>query len=523
VWVTDRAESATGSELRHPSLLPIGVGVTDLENTLLTWLPIIFFGVVIGLLLWTIRFMPRAKPAPVVRGSQVDVSWTDVAGLDEAKEELHEVVEFLRDRKRFEKLGARVPRGILLHGPPGTGKTLLAKAVASASGANFYSQSASSFVEMFAGLGAARIRKLFEEARKNAPAIVFIDELDAVGTARGGGGIHREHDQTLNQLLVELDGFNARDEVVVMAASNRLQDLDTALLRPGRFDRQVHVAPPDVAGREAILVVHTLSKPLAADVDLEQIARQTSGLTGADLANLCNEAAILAGRSGAQHIRHADFDAAMERIVAGLQQRRVVTEKEKRILAYHEAGHAVMSHLVGDLFPAQKATIVSRGQALGYTLNMPAEDRYLHTREEFVDLMMVFLAGRAAEQIVFGRITNGASNDLERVTQIARSMVFEYGMSEVAPSRTMRADNYALSEETKRLRDSEQARLTDHSYEEAQRLLMKHRSSLDRVAQALLDKETLDRAELEALLKDIKPESRSSETVGTVRALPLRD
>jgi cell division protease FtsH len=497
--------------------------VTDLENTLLTWLPIVFFGVVICLLLYTIRFMPRAKPAPVVKGSQVDVSWKDVAGLDEAKDELLEVVEFLRDRQRFQRLGARVPRGILLHGPPGAGKTLLAKAVASASGANFYAQSASSFVEMFAGLGAARIRKLFAEARKNAPAIIFIDELDAVGTARLGAGIHREHDQTLNQLLVELDGFDARDEVVVMAASNRLQDLDPALLRPGRFDRQVLVAPPDVSGREAILGVHTRDKPLAADVDLTRVARQTSGLTGADLANLCNEAAILAGRAGAQYIRHVDFDTAMERIVAGLQQRRVVSEKEKRILAYHEAGHAVMSHLVGDLFPAQKATIVSRGQTLGYTLNMPAEDRYLHTREEFVDLMMVFLAGRAAEHVVFGRITNGAANDLERVTHIARSLVFEFGLSEVAPARTMRADNYALSEETKRLRDSEQARLTDQAYEEAQRLLRKHRTALDRVAEALLEKETLDRAELQALLAEITPESRSSETVGTVRALPLRD
>jgi cell division protease FtsH len=497
--------------------------VGDLEYTLITWLPIVFFGIIIVLLVWTMRFMPRAKPAPAVRGAQVDVSWTDVAGLDEAKEELQEVVEFLRDRKRFERLGARVPRGILLHGPPGTGKTLIAKAVASASGANFYSASASSFVEMFAGLGAARIRKLFEEARKNAPAILFIDELDAVGTARTGGGIHREHDQTLNQLLVELDGFNARDEVIVMAASNRLQDLDPALLRPGRFDRQVLVAPPDVAGREAILSVHTQGKPLAADVDLERIARQTSGLTGADLANLCNEAAIFAARAGSQYIRESDFEAAMERIVAGLQQRRVVSEKEKRILAYHEAGHAVMSHLVGELFPAQKATIVSRGQALGYTLNMPTEDRYLHTREEFVDLMMVFLAGRAAEQVVFGRITNGAANDLQRVTEIARSMVFEFGMSEIAPARTMRADNYALSEETKRMRDSEQAALTDHAYEEAQRLLVKHRPALDRVAEALLEKETLDRAELEALLADVRPESSSSETIGTVRALPLRD
>jgi cell division protease FtsH len=497
--------------------------VGDLEYTLITWLPIVFFGIIIVFLIWTIRMVPRAKPALVVKGSQVEVSWDDVAGLDEAKEELQEVVDFLRDRRRFEKLGARVPRGILLHGPPGTGKTLLAKAVASASGANFYSASASSFVEMFAGLGAARIRKLFEKARKNAPSIVFIDELDAVGTARTGGGFHREHDQTLNQLLVELDGFNARDEVIVMAASNRLQDLDHALLRPGRFDRQVNVSPPDVAGRESILGVHTRGKPLAADVNLERVARQTSGLTGADLANLCNEAAIFAARSGAQYIRSSDFEAAMERIVAGLQQRRVVSEKEKRILAYHEAGHAVMSHLVGELFPVQKATIVSRGQALGYTFNMPAEDRYLHTREEFVDLMMVFLSGRAAEHVVFGRITNGAANDLERVTGIARSMVFEYGMSEIAPSRTMRADNYALSEETKRMRDSEQARLTDFAYEEAQRLLVKHRGALDRVAEALLEKETLDRAELEGLLADVKAESRSSETIGTVRALPMRD
>ena len=511
-----------GSGYSGAPALPIAL-LVDLENTLLTWLPIVFFGIVILLLLYTLKFMPRAKPAPVVRGSQVEVSWADVAGLDEAKAELAEVVEFLRDRKRFERLGARVPRGILLHGPPGTGKTLLAKAVASASGANFYSQSASSFVEMFAGLGAARIRKLFEEARKHAPAIIFIDELDAVGTARIGGGFHREHDQTLNQLLVELDGFNNRDEVVVMAASNRLQDLDPALLRPGRFDRQVLVSAPDVAGRQAILAVHTRDKPLDKDVDLVAIARQTAGLTGADLANLCNEAAIFAGRSNERFIRQVDFEAAMDRIVGGLQQRRVVSEKEKRILAYHEGGHALMSHLVGELFPVQKATIVSRGQALGYTLNTPAEDRYMHTREEFLDLMMVYLAGRAAEEIVFGRITNGAANDLERVTELARSMVFEYGMSEVAPSRTMRADNYALSEETKRLRDSEQARLTDRAYQEAKRLLEKHRAALDRVAQALLEKETLDRSELEALLVDVAPESRSSETIGTVRALPMRD
>src|SRR6188472_11983 len=501
----------------------VGGFLDQVASYALTWLPLVFFGLIIYLLWRTLQYMPRVKPAKLEASASSSVSWNDVAGVEEAKAELQEVVDFLRHPKRFQRLGARVPKGILLYGPPGTGKTLLAKAVARESGAKFYSQSASAFVEMFAGLGASRIRKLFEEARKNAPAIVFIDELDAVGTARQGGGFHREHDQTLNQLLVELDGFNARDEVVVMAASNRLQDLDAALLRPGRFDRQVLVSAPDVAGREAILGVHTRDKPLDKDVDLETIARQTAGLTGADLANLCNEAAIFAGRSNERYIRQSDFDAAMDRIVAGLQQRRVVSEKEKRILAYHEGGHALMSHLVGDLFPAQKATIVSRGQALGYTLNTPAEDRYMHTREEFLDLMMVYLAGRAAEEIVFGRITNGAANDLERVTDIARSMVFEFGMSEVAASRTMRADNYALSEETKRLRDSEQARLTDHAYGEARRLLEKHRAALDRVAQALLEKETLDRSELEELLADVAPESRSSETIGMVRALPLRD
>ena len=263
------------------------------------------------------------------------------------------------------------------------------------------------------------------------------------------------------------------------------------------------VSPPDLAGREAILNVHTRGKPLAADVDLDLIAKQTAGLTGADLANICNEAAIFAGRKELQYLRHADFDAAMERVVAGLQQRRVVSEKEKRILAYHEGGHAVMSHLTGGFLPVQKVTIVARGQALGYTLNLPAEDRYLHTKEELVDLMKVYLGGRAAEQVVFGRVTNGAANDLEKVTELARAMVFEYGMSEVVTSRTMRADNYALSEETKRLRDSEQARLTDHAFAEAVRLLTKHRAALDRVASALLEKETLVRDEVEALLADV--------------------
>jgi cell division protease FtsH len=487
------------------------------------WLPILFALLLILMVyvLWrTLEVMPRVTAAKTVTANS-RVTWGDVAGLEEAKQELEEVVDFLRDPSRFEQLGARVPKGILLYGPPGTGKTLLAKAIANEAGARFYMQSASAFVEMFAGLGAARIRKLFDEARSNAPAIVFIDELDAVGAARTGQGFNREQDQTLNQLLVELDGFEERAQVVVMGASNRLQDLDPALLRPGRFDRQVLIDAPDLAGREEILGVHTRGKPLAADVDLKLIARQTAGLTGAELENIANEAAIFAGREKQQFVHHEHFDAAMERVVAGLQKRRVVTEKEKRILAYHEGGHALMSHLVGDLIPVQKVTIVSRGQALGYTLNLPSEERYLHTTEEFQDLLKIYLAGRAAEQVVFGRVTNGAANDLEKVTALARAMVFEFGMSSVVTSRTMRADNYALSEETKRVRDQEQARLTDGAYEDAQRLLRKHRPALDRVANALLEKETLDRAELDALLVDTEPDSRSSETVGTVRVVSL--
>jgi cell division protease FtsH len=494
--------------------------LSSVADALLTWLPLAVF-VLIAYLLWrTLAFMPRVKPAEIDPQSKAAVNWDDIAGVDEAGAELQEVVDFLQHPRRFARLGARVPKGILLYGPPGTGKTLLAKAVAHASGATFYSQSASAFVEMFAGLGAARIRKLFEKARKNAPAIVFIDELDAVGTRRTGTGFNREQDQTLNQLLVELDGFRGPDRVVIIAASNRLEDLDPALLRPGRFDRQILVAPPDLAGREAILRVHTRGKPLGKDVDLESIARQTAGLTGADLANICNEAAIFAGRAERSEIRNADFEAAMERVIAGLQQRRVVTEKEKRILAYHEAGHALMSHLVGNPQPVQKVTIVSRGRALGYTLNTPQEDRYLHTKDELLDLMKVMLAGRAAEQIVFGAVTNGAANDLERVTELARSMVFEFGMGEEVSSRTVRADNYGLSEHTKRLRDEEQARLCDHAFAESRRLLSKHRRTLDTLASALLEKETLMRAELEDLLGGVEPESDASATVGRVVHLP---
>src|SRR5438309_600646 len=372
---------------------------------------------------------------------------------------------------------------------------------------------------MFAGLGAARIRKLFAEARKHAPAIVFIDELDAVGAQRSGHGFNREQDQTLNQLLVELDGFEGAEQVVVMGASNRIQALDPALLRPGRFDRQMLVPPPDLAGRVAILEVHTRSKPLGEDADLDQVARQTSGLTGAELANICNEAAIFAGRRSDDRVIQQDFDNAIERVVAGLQQKKVLTEKERRILAYHEGGHALMAHLMGSAMELQKVTIVSRGEALGYAFYLPEEDRYLHTKEELVDVMIIALAGRAAEEVVFGRVTNGAAHDLEKVTEIARSMVFEWGMADSVSSRTLRADNYALSEATKTVRDEEQALLTDTAYTEALRLLKKHRASLDRLAAALLEKETLVREEVVAMLADVDPESRASESVGVPRAV----
>jgi cell division protease FtsH len=493
-----------------------------MREFVVNWWPLLglTFYVLLLYVFWRmLQLMPRIKPAEVDTRSRSAVTWADVAGVDEVRAELQEVVDFLRNPRKFESLGARVPKGILLHGPPGTGKTLLARAVAHESGATFFAASASSFIEMFAGLGAARIRRLFKDARKRAPAIIFIDELDAIGTARSGSSLNREQDQTLNQLLVELDGFGGEDEVVVMGASNRLEQLDAALLRPGRFDRQVLVGEPDLTARAAILQVHTRDKPLARDVDLSLVARQTAGLTGADLANIANEAAIFAGRENRPYIGQDNFDAAMERVVAGLQKRRVVTEKEKRILAYHEGGHALMSYLMGELLLLHKVSIVGRGEALGYAYYLPSEDRYVRTKEELIDSMKITLAGRAAEHVVFGRISTGAADDLEKVTHLARAMVFEYGMSDAVTSRTVRADNYALSEETKRVRDEAQGSLTDGAFSEAVRLLTKHRVSLDRVASALLQKETLVRDEVLELLGDVQPESRASETVGTPRVV----
>src|SRR3954471_18487878 len=453
----------------------------DLQDFALTWLPLIFMALLVFLVWRTLKVMPRTKPQQIKPESKLEVAWDDIAGADEAKAELREVVEFLRDPSRFRKLGATVPKGIMLHGPPGTGKTLLAKAVAHESGAQFFSQSAAAFVEMFAGLGAARIRRLFAMARDNRPAIIFIDEIDAVGGQRGSDN-NGEREQTLNQLLVEMDGFNSTGDLVVIAASHLLEKLDPALLRPGRFDRQILVSPPDVRGREAILEVHTRGKPLGPAVDLELLARQTSGLTGADLANLCNEAAIACARGHRDLITQADFDSALERVVAGMQSRRTLNDHERRVVAYHEAGHALCAELLPGVDRVHKISIVPRGRALGYTLNLPDEDRYLKTREELIDYMTMLLGGRAAEQLVFGAVTTGAADDLHRVAEISRSMIHEYAMGTSITSRQVSAEGGAVSDRTRQLRDEEQQHLADEAMRGAIRILTEHREKLDKLA-----------------------------------------
>ncbi len=480
---------------------------TSLVNKIQEWsyqwssvVMILFFAALLYLMWRTLKVMPRVKPQQIKPASDQSVSFEDIAGVDEAKAELQEIVEFLRDPKQFEALGAKVPKGILLHGPPGTGKTLLAKAVAHESGAQFFAQSAAAFVEMFAGLGAARIRRLFAIARKHEPAIIFIDELDAVG-GRRGSDISGEKDQTLNQLLVEMDGFASSGRVVVIAASNLLEKLDPALLRPGRFDRQVFVVPPDVKGREGVLAVHTRNKPVQG-VDLGIVAQQTSGLTGADLANICNEAAIFAARRGGASILAADFDSAIERVIAGVQSRRVLNAHEKHVVAFHEAGHALCGELLPSVDRVHKISIIPRGQALGYTLNLPAEDRYLKTREELLDYMTVLLGGRVAEQVVFGAITTGASNDLKRVADISHSMVHDYAMGTAGGGRAPDGD-VRLSETTLRIRDEERQDLIEEARRAAQKMILAHRPQLDALARELLEHEVLDREGIERIMDGV--------------------
>jgi cell division protease FtsH len=481
------------------------LGYPDVYSWLHDWLPIIFMGLLVLAVFALMRRMPRTRPEEIRPEAAPPIAWGDIAGADEAKAELREVVDYLRNPQRFRRLGAKVPKGILLYGPPGTGKTLLAKAVAHESGAVFFSQSAASFVEMFVGVGAARIRRLFKSARKRAPAIVFIDELDAVGSARGSGS--REHDQTLNQLLVEMDGFTSSGDVVVIAASNMLEKLDTALLRPGRFDRQIFVSPPDVEGRERILQVHSRGKPVDSAVDYRLLARQTSGLTGADLANLCNEAAINAARRGELKIEMIDFDHALERVMAGMQSKRTLSEHERRVVAYHEGGHALCAELLPSVDPVHRVSIVPRGAALGYTMNLPEEDRYLKTREELIDMMTMLLGGRAAEQIVFGSITTGAADDLRRVADVARAMVHEFAMGTGFTSMRLAGD--VLSEATRRLGDEEVRELADEAFRAAVDMLDFHRRQLDELAATLLAKEVIERGDIDRIMAGV-PTARPS-------------
>src|SRR5882762_8394279 len=504
--ILDYKHAAAATPVHVPTaaaVTPHNSIVQEIQNLAYNWSPVVmilFFAALIFLMWRTLKVMPRVKPQQIKPASNQSVSFADIAGVDEAKAELEEIVEFLRDPLRFAKLGARVPRGVLLHGPPGTGKTLLAKAVAHESGAQFFSQSAASFVEMFAGLGAARIRRLFAIARKHEPAIIFIDELDAVG-GRRGMDISGEKDQTLNQLLVEMDGFASSGRVVVIAASNLLEKLDPALLRPGRFDRQVFVVPPDVRGREGVLAVHTRDKPLQ-DVDLGVVAQQTSGLTGADLANICNEAAIFATRRKSATIAIGDFDAAIERVIAGVQSRRVLNDHEKRIVAFHEAGHALCGELLPTVDRVHRISIVPRGQALGYTLNLPAEDRYLKTREELLDYMTVLLGGRVAEQIVFGAITTGASDDLKRVAEISHQMVHDFAMGTAGLGRSPEG-GVQLSETTLRIRDEERQDLIEEGRRAAQKMILSHRRQLDALAHELLEQEVLDREAIERIMEGV--------------------
>jgi cell division protease FtsH len=518
-----------GAVVNHPLLpAPVATGSGfDIAAFLQQWLPLVFMGLIVLLIGLSLRFMPRTKPQQIKPDTSQSIRWDDVAGCDEAKDELREVVEFLRDPKRFKKLGATVPRGILLHGPPGTGKTLLAKAVANESKAKFFAQSAASFVEMFVGLGAARIRRLFRIARKQAPAIIFIDELDAVGATRGKD-ISGEKDQTLNQLLVEMDGFGGSEDLVVIAASNLLEKLDPALLRPGRFDRQIYVSPPDLRGRIEILKVHSRDKPLH-EVDLEIVARQTSGLTGADLANICNEAAIFAGRKRRDVILMQDFDAALERVVAGMQSRKVMNDHEKRVIAYHEAGHALCGEMLATQDRTHRISIIPRGHALGFTLHLPDEDRYLKSREEMIDRMIVLLGGRVAEHVVFGTITTGAANDLQRVYDISRAMVAEYGMGTQLSSARMPGDDYSVSDATRRLVDEEQHELTDFAFRRARQIIEKDRPALEALTEELLKREVLERDDIERIVSahvsrlPVRPVVAGGERLAAAKRVDLSD
>ena len=486
-------------------------------------LPILFFA---GLLLYLLSQMQggnskvmsfgKAKARRMTR-DQPRITFKDVAGADEAIEELDEIKEFLANPGKFQALGAKIPKGVLLVGPPGTGKTLLARAVAGEAAVPFFSISGSDFVEMFVGVGASRVRDLFEQAKAASPCIIFMDEIDAVGRQRGAGlgGGHDEREQTLNQLLVEMDGFDIKDNVILIAATNRPDILDPALLRPGRFDRQIVVDRPDLKGREGILRIHAKGKPLEDDIDLEVLARRTPGFTGADLANLVNEAALLAARHGKKKIDMHELDEAIERVISGPERKsRLISDEEKRVIAYHEAGHALVGHVLPNTDPIHKISIIARGQALGYTLALPQEDRFLNSKSQMLDQIAMMLGGRVAEEIAIGDITTGASNDIERATKIAKQMVMRFGMSEKLGPQTFGDANHEVflgrdfsanadySPEIAFEIDKEVRRLIDDSFDKAHVILTERREQLDLMADVLIERETVDKDELEALLEN---------------------
>ncbi len=482
---------------------------------------------IIGAFLWIMnqsqagggRVMQFGKArAKQVTKDQPKTTFGDVAGVEEAIEELQEVKEYLQNPAKFQAMGAKIPKGVLLFGPPGTGKTLLARAVAGEAGVPFYSISGSDFVEMFVGVGAARVRDLFEQAKQNAPAIVFIDEIDAVGRHRGAGlgGGHDEREQTLNQLLVEMDGFDQRTAVILMAATNRPDILDPALLRPGRFDRHVTIDRPDLEGRKAILRVHARGKPFDDAMDLDVIARRTPGFTGADLANVINESALLAARWGNKAISMKEIEEAIDRVMAGPERKsRVMSEREKRVIAYHEGGHALVAHVLPNTDPVHKISVISRGRALGYTLTLPEQDKFLMTREELTDELAMLLGGRVAEELIVGDITTGAANDIERATKVARQMVTEYGMSDVIGPLTLGQKQHEVflgrdfqtqpdySDSVAFEIDNEVRQMIDQAHDEALEILQQYRAKLDELAGRLIEKETIDRDEVETILAEV--------------------
>src|SRR5688572_2394079 len=472
----------------------------------------------------------------VFADDDVKVSFADVAGVDEAEQELKEIVEFLRNPRKYTALGGRIPKGVLLVGPPGTGKTLLARAVAGEAKVPFFSLSGSEFVEMFVGVGAARVRDLFAQAEQKAPCIIFIDELDALGRARVQSpmGSHEEREQTLNQLLAEMDGFDSRKAIIIMAATNRPEVLDPALLRPGRFDRQVLVDKPDVKGREEVLRIHTKQVKLSPVVDLKIVAARTAGFAGADLANLVNEAALLAARKDKTSVEMQDFEEAIDRLIAGLEKKRVMSQKEREIVAYHESGHAIVATVIPGMDPVHKISIVQRGfGALGYTMQLPLEDRYLMQRQDLLDQLAVLLGGRTAEELALGEISTGAQNDLQRATDIARAMVTEWGMSDVMgaihydnPKRSRFLDipvgpeRGAYAEDTARLIDAEVKRIMSEAHANARRILSEKRDLLERVTRRLLDIEVMEGDELRALLGVHEPAPHDAQEAAEKTPLP---